>query len=308
MRQKLPATPTISVIVATRNRRAALQQFLQGARLLPAEPAWELIVVDNGSSDGTDVVLASLSASQLPLMALEQKRPGKSRALNLALSHARGEILLFTDDDIVPERRWLSALHQAANDYAGANVFGGRIMVDQEYVPRWVSESYNLRTILTSEQDCGDDIQWFGFDRYPVGPNIAVRRRALLNCRCEWPVNLGPGTKIPLGDERAFLMGVSAPAARDRLYVPASIVHHNIGGRELKITRAVSRCFLGGYAAGLIDKQQRRTARRSDIELMGNAWQSYRRCASAAEFICSFARAAGVIAGAISPYPRIVFG
>ena len=53
VRQMLPATPTISVIVATRNRRAELARFLEVCVDCPTEPDWELIVVDNGNCDGT---------------------------------------------------------------------------------------------------------------------------------------------------------------------------------------------------------------------------------------------------------------
>ena len=307
MRQRLPVTPTISVIVATRNRRAALEQFLKSAHGFTAEPEWELVVVNNGSSDGTDVLLAS-AAVNLPLVLIEERQRGKSRALNKAMSQARGEILLFTDDDVVPDGQWLTALYRAAVEYPAANVFGGRILVDQRSVPKWVVDSYNLKTILTSEQDLGDDMQWFGADQYPVGPNLAVRRRALENNRCEWPVNLGPGTKIPLGDERAFLMQVSPPRARDRLYVPASIVRHNVVGREIKLANAATRCFLGGFAAGLIDKHHGRRAPQRDGKIPSLLWQRYRRSASACELICSVARAAGVMTGTLSPFPRLVYG
>jgi len=274
VRQKLPATPTISVIVATRNRRAALARFLDGVLRLPAEPDWELIVVDNGSRDGTAALLAS-AADHLPLVTIEEHRRGKSRALNKALSHARGELLLFADDDIDPDPLWLTALARAALDYSDANVFGGRILVDQQAVPRWIVDSYNLKTILTTEQDLGDDIQWFAAGEYPVGPSIAVRRRAVESSGCEWPVNLGPGTNIPLGDERAFLMQLSSPQARDRLYVADSIVRHNVTGRELRIASAAARCFLGGYAAGLIDKQRGDKVNLHELPIAALTWRRF---------------------------------
>ena len=80
MAQPLPATPIISVIVATRNRRESLQRFIDGLRGLPDRPAWELIVVDNGSTDGTNALLAT-SARNLPAIIVNEKQPGKSRAL-----------------------------------------------------------------------------------------------------------------------------------------------------------------------------------------------------------------------------------
>jgi len=299
--------PTISVIVATRNRRAALGRFLEGVRGFPAEPRWELVVVDNGSTDGTDVLLMSAAAT-LPLVVIEEQQRGKSRALNKAMSQASGEILLFADDDVVADRQWLTALYRAAVEYPHANVFGGRILVDYRDIPAWVANSFNLKTILTSEQDLGDAVRWFAADQYPVGPNLAVRRRALESRRCEWPVNLGPGTKIPMGDERAFLMQVSPPLARDRLYVPDSIVRHDVAGREIKLAHAATRCFLGGYAAGLIDKHHGGGPAQRDSNIRSLAWQRYCQSASACELICTVARAAGVMTGTVSRFPRVLYG
>jgi hypothetical protein len=303
--QKSQAPPIISVIIATRNRRTTLAQFLARAGELPAEPQWELVIVDNGSTDGTAELLAS-SAGALPLVVLDEPQRGKSRALNKALRHAGGEILLFADDDILPDLNWLPALHRACANHPTANIFGGKILVDYKNLPAWVVDSYNLKTILTSEQNLGNELKWFCTDRYPMGPNLAVRRRVLEENRCEWPVNFGPGTKIPMGDERVFLMQMSRPEARDRLYVPGSIVRHTIVGRDLKIANAAARCFLGGYAAGLIGRHQEQPVRLSCAPVL--AWQRYRQSASACELLCSVARAAGVVTGKFSPFPTRVHG
>ena len=307
MAQTLPATPIFSVIVATRNRRESLQQFIEGLRLLPDQPAWELIVVDNGSSDGTDMLLSTIEAD-LPVVVVGEKQPGKSRALNKALKHARGDILLFTDDDVVPDPDWLAALHKASLDYPNANVFGGRILVNYERIPKWIMKSSNLKTILMSEQDFGNEICWFAGDQYPIGPNLAVRRQLLDRGSFGWPVNLGPGTRIPLGDERAFLMQLSPSDSRDRLYVPGSVVRHDIRGRQLSIGNALARCFLGGYAAGLIGRLRDRASVNADKNTLRVARQRLCGLSSSREFICVLARALGVMAGSASPFARVLYG
>jgi glycosyltransferase involved in cell wall biosynthesis len=305
--QVLPATPTISVIVATRNRRESLQQFIDGLRVLPDQPAWELIVVDNGSSDGTDMLLSTIE-TDLRVVVVDEKQPGKSRALNKAFKHARGDILLFTDDDVVADPGWLLALHKASLEYPNANVFGGRILVNYERIPNWIMKSSNLKTILVSEQDFGDEICWFARDQYPVGPNLAVRRQLLDRGSFGWPVNLGPGTKIPLGDERAFLMQLSASDSRDRLYVPGSVVRHNIRSRQLSIGNALARCFLGGYAAGLLGRMRNRASIKADETAFGVVLQRLCGLSSSREFICVMARALGVMAGSANPFARVLYG
>lgn len=307
MRQTSQVTPIISVIVATRNRRQSLGRLLDGLRSLPEQPAWELIVVDNGSADGTETLL-STAAEDLPVVVVNENLPGKSRALNRALKHARGDILLFTDDDVVPDPNWLMALHQASIEYPGANVFGGRILVNHERIPQWIVNSYNLRIILTSEQDLGRDIRWFANDQYPIGPNLAVRRRSIEQGSFFWPVNLGPGTKIPVGDERAFLMQVSRPESRDRLYVPDSVVRHNIIGRQLGFVSALTRCFLGGYAAGLVSRIWVHSNKKNKQGAFRVVWRRFRGASSSRELICIVARALGVLTGTAIPFARIIYG
>lgn len=301
-----PATPSISVIVATRNRRESLQRFVEKLHRLSDPPPWELIIVDNGSSDGTQAWLASAIAS-LPGVIINERQPGKSRALNRALKHARGEILVFTDDDVVPGPDWLAAFHRASLDYPSANVFGGRILVYNDRVPRWIMKSSNLKTILVSEQDLGDSFYWFPRDQYPVGPNLAVRRRAVCQGSFGWPVNLGPGTSLPLGDELAFLMQFSPRDARDRLYVPDSVVKHHIGGRQLSTGNALLRCFLGGYAAGLLGRGRSGPRTNEDDSLWRVARLRLCGLSSCQEFFCVLARGLGVLAGTASPFARVLY-
>ena len=307
MPQPLSTTPIISVIVATRNRRESLRQFLEALRVLSDPPAWELIVANNGSTDGTQSLFARLAAD-LPAVIVNEETPGKSRALNRALNCARGDILLFTDDDVVPGADWLAALHKASSEYPEANVFGGRILVKSDSIPKWIMNSSNLKTILLSEQDFGNKICWFAADQYPAGPNLAVRRELLARMSCSWPVNLGPGTGIPLGDERAFLMQLSASDSRDRLYVPSSVVHHIVRGRRLNITHALVRCFLGGYAAGLIGRMGEPSSVRLKEGPLRLAWRRFCKLSSSRELICVLARALGVMAGSANPFIRVIYG
>ena len=306
MRQTLQVTPIFSVIVATRNRRQSLGRFLDALRALPKQPSWELIIVNNASIDGTARLLSS-GVQDLPIVVIKEDLPGKSRALNSALKHARGEILLFTDDDVVPDRNWLTALYKGSLEYPSANVFGGRIVVDHKRIPRWIAKSYNLKTILTSEQDLGSDIRWFAEDQYPMGPNLAVRRRLIEQGSAAWPLNLGPGTKIPVGDERAFLMQVSHPESQDRLYIPDSIVRHQLKGRQLGFVSALTRSFLGGYAAGLVIRTGVHSKRKKKGAL-ATAWQRLRKASSSRELICMVARALGVLTGTRTPFARILRG
>jgi len=297
---------SVTIIIVTWNGLDYTRRCLETLRSVTSHPSYQVIIVDNGSTDGTNALLATTVRS-LPAIIVNEKQPGKSRALNKALKHARGEILLFTDDDVVPDPAWLMGLYKASLDYPNANVFGGRILVNYERIPKWIMKSSNLRTMLVSEQDFGDAICWFAVDQYPIGPNLAVRRQLLDRGSFGWPVNLGPGTKMPLGDERAFLMQLSHPDSRDRLYVPESVVCHSVRGRQLSIGNALSRCFLGGYAAGLVKRMGTRVGVTADENTLSVARQRLRGLSSSRELFCILARAFGVMAGWASPFARVLY-
>jgi glycosyltransferase involved in cell wall biosynthesis len=106
----LKTAPFVSVIVATRNRAEALGRCLPGV-LAQEYPDYEVIVVDNAPSDGTTAELIAREYSQEPrLHYVREEEPGLPQAHNRGLLQARGEIIAFTDDDVVVDRHWLAGL------------------------------------------------------------------------------------------------------------------------------------------------------------------------------------------------------
>src|SRR4051812_42731918 len=103
----------VSVVIATRNRADRLRQALDSLERMspPNMFSWELIVVDNGSTDGTRQVVNDCEARMmLPLRYLIEPRHGKSAALNAGVRAATGDVVAFTDDDCVMSPGWLTAI------------------------------------------------------------------------------------------------------------------------------------------------------------------------------------------------------
>jgi len=116
------ATPVISVVVPTRNRRGSLTRLLDVLAADAAHsPDFEVIVVDDGSTD--DTVSSIRNAPwPFPLRVLEQHGSGAAIARNAGARAASGEILLFLDDDVEPQGRLLAAhaaIHAASSDVVG---------------------------------------------------------------------------------------------------------------------------------------------------------------------------------------------
>lgn len=228
MRLSHPATPrTTSVVVATCQRPDALERCLRALAEQSAVPD-EILVIESGEpAAGVEAIARSAGAGYL-----REPRGGASRARNLGLRAARGEIVAFTDDDALPAASWLAAIAAPFEDAAVAGV-GGRVRPG----PDGVGEAGSIaRWIGIAE--CGgeaprrfdrDTPAWFeivNFGGLGNGPSMAFRRAALLAVG-GFDERLGPGTPLRGGEEPfAFFRLVDAGWAL--AYQPEAVVEHPV--------------------------------------------------------------------------------
>src|SRR5262249_52705605 len=100
----------LSVVVCTYNRSTSLRRTLAAleAQEVPPGLAWEIVIVDNNSSDDTRAVVDAFgTACSIPVRYAFEPRQGLSFARNTGVAHAKGEILACTDDDCRPEPTWI---------------------------------------------------------------------------------------------------------------------------------------------------------------------------------------------------------
>jgi glycosyltransferase involved in cell wall biosynthesis len=124
----MPSSPKISVIIPTHNRAALLERAIDSVLSQTFED-FELIVVDDGSSDNTVEVLSAIQSDRLIVIQHKQNQ-GQSAAANAGIERARGEIVSFLDSDDVWLRRYLEKVVEAfdKNPRAGfvyARLFNG---------------------------------------------------------------------------------------------------------------------------------------------------------------------------------------
>lgn len=117
--------PSVTVVVPVRNGEATIGACLQAI----VAQRWdggelEIIVVDNGSTDGT---LQKIAHEFPSVRLLQESKPGVSHARNLAIHEARGEWIAFTDADCVPTPTWVQALVQRASEVQDVSFIGGAI-------------------------------------------------------------------------------------------------------------------------------------------------------------------------------------
>lgn len=294
-------SPSISVLVATRDRTESLEQLLTGLKHQNAAPSFEVLVADNSADESAAPVVES-ARRNLPVRRLHVPQPGKGRALNAALRQAAGDLLVFTDDDVDPHPNWLAELQRASVEHPEASVFGGRIEVLNP-VPSWIRRSQTLMGLLTTGHERSEVI--YGIGQYPFGPNMAVRRDLIRGIDTPYPQNMGPGTSLPVGDESAFLMPLSPPNARDRRYVPSASVVHKVLSSRLTLPAALRRARAQGRSQarlGIPMSLPSENAKRKSFPV-----QVARRlgaCRSLSELACVLARQVGHVQELAARSPR----
>lgn len=203
-----------------------LRRFLgRLARLRPVRREWELLVVNNNCTDDTERVLEDFDG-RLPLRRAFEPKPGHSHARNTAVAEARGEYIVWTDDDVLVEEGWLAAYGRAAERHPRAAVFGGPIRPRFEGTPpAWLAAAWRDIGPVFAARELGDEP--FELDEggeLPYGANFAVRARE--QRRFPYDPALGRAfAQGALGEETAVIRAILASGASG-WWVPDARVEH----------------------------------------------------------------------------------
>lgn len=231
---------SVSIIICTCNRASVLKRCLDSISKAHFPPAhtYELIVVDNRSSDHTKAVCEAFhAASPIPCRYIYEERRGKSNALNRALASTRGDIIFLTDDDCVFREDLPDKLVAEFSADPGIDFLGGRVeLFDPLDLPIAI-RLIDRRTEFTSIT------QLFGLI---PGCNMAFRRR-VVDAVGGFDPRFGPGTPLIVEDAdfiyRAFRAGFRL------VYSPEVVIYHGHGRRDADAVHGTMRSYLLGRGA-----------------------------------------------------------
>ena len=133
-----------SVVVCTRNRAATLPRALETLAAQVTGRSFEIVVVDNASEDATAQIIAEWCRRDARFRAVVEPRLGLSRAKNAGVATARGEILLFTDDDVLVDTGWVDAHVSLLAGRENLVISGGTVIPipsDLSPWPDWLGEA-----------------------------------------------------------------------------------------------------------------------------------------------------------------------
>ncbi len=125
----------ISVVIATKDRQHALERTLASLEAQVGAPAFEIVVVDNASVDATRRVVDDYARGLLTLSYVAEPEPNRGKARNKGVEQARGDFVLFCDDDVRCPPGWIAA-HVAAHRRDADCVVNGPILNVASYESR----------------------------------------------------------------------------------------------------------------------------------------------------------------------------
>ena len=202
----------------------------------------DLIVVDNGSTDNTAEVVRNYASERIPLLYLYEKERGKAHACNVALTHAKGQLLLWTDDDVRVPSDWL--LRMTAPLLAGeAEGVSGRIRMAGYLERKWMRRTHYFR-LADNRFRAPEDLSM-------VGANMAFVRSVLEKVPLFEP-ELGPGR---LGQRDDTLFSHQMLRAGFRIRQSECEVEHHFESFRLKRRAWLQHGEASGRSSALVSVQ-----------------------------------------------------
>ncbi len=209
----------LSIAICTRNRALHLAQTLEAMRGLhcPIGATAELMVIDNASTDGTAEAIRGFKHPQIEVRHIVEPHLGLSNARNRAMYEARGECLLFTDDDVRVPPNWIEGM--SAPHLAGkADITAGGVTLARHLRRPWMGATH-LGYLASTEHTSTEAHPW------PVGANMALSRRAMEVVTAFDP-ELGAGTAYGVGEETLYHAQAEKAGLRTAFEWNVVVEHH----------------------------------------------------------------------------------
>ncbi len=211
----------LSVLMATHNGADTIARSLAAMNeLVPPPGGWKLVVVNNASTDDTEAQVLAWQ-DRLPLVYVVEPKLGKPVALNAALQRAEGDLIVMTDDDVIPDPTWLLEWRRIADRYPDCSVFGGAIVPEFEAPPPpWLDRTWCTMLFgATPERAEGEaepnDI---------LGANMAVRR-SIIDEGWRFDEKFFKGLSGLMGEDADFIARLAARGHKVCFAPHASIRH-----------------------------------------------------------------------------------
>jgi glucosyl-dolichyl phosphate glucuronosyltransferase len=232
----------VSIVICSRDRADSLARTLRSMSSMRVQEdlSWEIVVVDNGSSDHTAEIVASFS-STLPVRYVFEAEGGVSIARNTGAREAKGSYICWADDDVEVSEDWLTAYLDAFSAFPDGAYFAGKVEpVFEGTPPQWLQDNIDVLEVLYAGKNLGTDLRPLSSEGVedPYNANCAFRRDWQL--RFPYHQNLGLSPRFRrLGEETAVFRAIKV-AGGQGYWVPGADVRHHIPAKRQNLASVVT--------------------------------------------------------------------
>jgi glycosyltransferase involved in cell wall biosynthesis len=225
----------LSVIICTRNRARKLATLIQclGSQRDIEKLNWEIIIVDNNSTDNTkEVAYAFSEGSNLRINYIFEPRTGLSYARNIGILVSKGSYILFIDDDVLIPKEFVSNVLFGVQEFPEFHIFGFRVLADWHETtkkPLWINfkKPFNLVQSFLPTHDLGKEpLQYPNrYSRNPIGAAFLIKKEIIENLG-PFREDLGAGQSGLCEDTEFFWYAILK--GYKILYWPYAAIYHPV--------------------------------------------------------------------------------
>lgn len=243
----------LSVIIPTRNRAVPLSSLLTNLVNQSLERSnFEIIIIDNGSTDSTRQVCEEHMRIQDNLRYIYASEPGLHTGRNLGFQESKGDVLVYADDDIIPTLDWLKTICQCFANEDIVLVGGNDLPYFEATPPEWVES-------LWTEIDGGRMIQSFSLidlgnipkqisPYYIFGCNFAIRKDILKTTEGFHPDGMPDKLMNRRGDGESYVAKYISENKLIAFFHPAASVYHVVPSNRMNIEYLQKIAFRNGVS------------------------------------------------------------
>ena len=237
--------PEVSVVIPTYNRSALLRSTVDSVLNQDTQTTFEVILIDNNSSDDTKDVVASLIETYPgKVRYVVERKQGNAHARNRGIEEARGAIVAFVDDDVTVDKNWLTSLKTILDARSDLSFVGGKVLPQWNGPPpSWLTPDHWAPLALL---DYGND-EFAISGNSPRGlltANIAFRRNVFEETGMFLPDLQRVKDMIGSMEDHEFLLRVCR-SGKQGIYTPRMIATTHIDTERL--TKAYHRRWHTGH-------------------------------------------------------------
>jgi len=216
------------------------------------QAAFEVIVVDNGSTDATKDICIAGGKQIANFRYLYDKRPGLHVGRHVGWKAAQGEIIIFTDDDVRASTMWLEGIAEAFQDRR-VGLVGGKILPDFESEPPewlhslWRKTPWGMALPYYSLLDFGDAVQKIS-PLFVWGCNFAIREHILREVGGFHPDSMPDNLLRFRGDGETSVATSVVNKGYAILYHPKALVYHLVATNRMSEDYLYRRAFAEGIS------------------------------------------------------------